>query len=177
MQNQILSGARTFQKPPLVQKCSKTRHSLGGRCDGPGGRRARKCTKNRHSFEGGEGPSGAVSVNASKTATHPGTASFSMVGMSASAPSLLPIPGWRRLRTTSTPTSTKGGAAGRYAAAAPWLSVLPGHSATFQKSLRAGPCVWSFPLDKHPGLLRRLAVQHPRRLGGRSGTRTATLRT
>lgn len=48
MQNQILSGAMPFQKPPLVQKCSKTATHLK-RCSGPNGCRARKCIKNRHS--------------------------------------------------------------------------------------------------------------------------------
>ena len=48
VQNQNLSGAMPFQKPPLVQKCSKTATHLK-RCNGPNGCRARKCIKNRHS--------------------------------------------------------------------------------------------------------------------------------
>ena len=48
MRKRAVSSPEAFQKPPLVQKCSKTATHLK-RCNGPNGCRARKCIKNRHS--------------------------------------------------------------------------------------------------------------------------------
>ena len=120
VQNQILSGAMPFQKPPLIQEQHRSRWSV---CPWP----RQAC----HSFRTSTAPSRCNRHRQQK------------------------------------------GAAGR-CAAAPWSHSLPGHSATFQKLRRRGPCAWSFPLDTHPGLPQRFAARCPRHLGGRSGTRKAT---
>lgn len=150
VQNQNLSGAMPFQKPPLVQKCSKTATHLK-RCNGPNGCRARKCIKNRHSSRNCIVLDGRYVRGRGKPATR-----------SEPAP----------LQAAATAAVNKG-AAGR-CAAAPWSLFLSGHSAIFQKLRRRDPCAWSFPLGKRPGLLWRLAARCPRHLDGRSGTRKAT---
>lgn len=69
MQNQNLSGAMPFPKPPLVQKCSKTATHLK-RCNGPNGCRARKCIKNRHSSRNSIVLDGRYVRGRGKPATH-----------------------------------------------------------------------------------------------------------
>ena len=152
VQNQNLSGAMPFQKPPLVQKCSKTATHLK-RCNGPNGCRARKCIKSRHS------PRNSIVLGGR-----------SVRGRGKPAARSGPAP----LQAAATAAVNKRGTAGRYTSAAPWSHFLPGHSATFQKLRRRGPCAWSFPLDTHPGLPQRFAARCPCHLDGRSGTRKAT---
>ena len=150
MQNQMLSGGMSFQKPPLVRKCSKTRHSFETM------RRSKRalCSQmhqkppliqEQHCSRWSVCPWPRQACHSFRSSTAPGCAATAI---------------------------NKRGAADR-CTAAPWCHFLPGHSATFQKSRRRGPCAWSFPPDKHLGLPLRLAARCPRRLGGQSGTRTA----
>lgn len=150
VQNQNLSGAMPFQKPPLVQKCSKPATHLK-RCNGPNGCRARKCIKNCHSSRNSIVLDGRYVRGRGKPVAHSN-----------------PTP----LQAAATAAVNKG-AAGRCAVAS-WSHFLPGCSATFQKLRRRDPCAWSFPLDTHPGLPQRFAVRCPRHLDGRSGTGKAT---
>lgn len=152
VRNQAVSSPETLPKPPLVQKCSKTATHLK-RCNDPNGCRARKCIKNRHPSRNSIVLDGRYVRGRGKPAARSG-----------------PAP----LQAAATAAVNKRGTAGRYTSAAPWSHFLPGHSATFQKLRRRGPCAWSFPLDTHPGLPQRFAARCPRHLGGRSGTRTAT---
>lgn len=152
MRKRAVSSPEAFQKPPLVQKCSKTATHLK-RCNGPNGCRARKCIKNRHSSRNSIVLDGRYVRGRGKPAARSG-----------------PAP----LQAAATAAVNKRGTAGRYTSAAPWSHFLPGHSATFQKLRRRAPCAWSFPLGKRLGLPWRLVAWYPRHLGGRSDTRRAT---